>query len=75
MPSTAPSPTKDDELSGKFLLRPLGSNNPPSPTDNTGKDMRTPEQKKADFTDYTKHLQRRKQMYDSVNSIDLSYGL
>ncbi|CDO56398.1 hypothetical protein DV454_000032 [Geotrichum candidum] len=45
-----------------ILTRPIGSTNPPLPTDNDGVDTRTREQKKADFVNYDRHLQRRKEM-------------
>ncbi|KAK9470613.1 ATP10 protein-domain-containing protein [Dipodascopsis tothii] len=61
------SAAADDGLASKFLLRPLGSNHAPAATDNTGRDTRTEEEKKRDFTDYGKHLERRKQMLEEFS--------
>lgn len=44
------------------LNRPIGDERAPSPNDNTGVDNRTREQKKADFTNYERHLARRKEL-------------
>lgn len=44
------------------LNRPIGDEKQPSPTDNTGIDTRTRAEKKADFTNYEKHLERRKEL-------------
>lgn len=49
------------------LNRPIGQTEPPSVTDNTGIDHRTREQKKADFVNYDRHLQRRKEMTEEIS--------
>lgn len=44
------------------LSHPIGDEKFPTDNDNTGIDTRTKAQKKADFTNYEKHLARRKEL-------------
>lgn len=45
-----------------MLNRPIGDEKVPSTTDNTGIDNRTKQQKREDFTNYERHLARRKEL-------------
>ncbi|RPB28453.1 hypothetical protein L211DRAFT_855408 [Terfezia boudieri ATCC MYA-4762] len=44
------------------LLRPLGMDNPPQKGENSGVDTRTPQQKRDDFVNWDKHLEKRKRL-------------
>lgn len=49
----------DGELIPKPLSRPLGLPYPPQPGQNTGRDTRSWRQRRDDFANYDKHLERR----------------
>ncbi|KAJ2897272.1 hypothetical protein MKZ38_004826 [Zalerion maritima] len=53
---------KVEEFTPKPLLRPIGMNIPPTEGQNTGVDTRTFMQKKQDYADYQKHMERRKHL-------------
>ena len=44
------------------LIRPLGMENPPQRGENAGIDTRTVQQKRDDFVNWDKHLQKRKKL-------------
>lgn len=55
------------EFIPKPLDRPLGLVYPPQEWQNTGIDTRTLRQRRDDFVDYEKHIQRRKELYDILS--------
>ncbi|KAK9492752.1 ATP10 protein-domain-containing protein [Lipomyces doorenjongii] len=54
--------SKKKDNNGNYLIRPIGMRSPPKPTDNTGIDKRTFAQKRADFVDYDKHIEKRREL-------------
>jgi ATPase complex subunit ATP10 len=51
---------KNADHTPKALNRPLGMPNPPQPGENSGFDHRTWQEKRDDFFNYDKHLEKRK---------------
>lgn len=66
-PDVEVPPGKDsEERIPQPLSSPLGLSNPPQAGENTGVDPRSLRQRRDDFVDYDKHLERRKKMTSQI---------
>lgn len=54
---------REKDFTPKRLLWPLGMDNPPRKGENSGLDTRTLQQKRDDFVNWEKHLEKRKRLY------------
>lgn len=57
-----------DSFTPKPLSRPIGLNTPPQAGQNNGVDNRTWSQKRDDFVNYDKHLEKRKQLTQKIST-------
>jgi mitochondrial ATPase complex subunit ATP10 len=59
----APDEKIEEDFRPKPLQRPLGLSTPPKAGENVGVDTRTWRQRREDFFNYDKHIEKRKLLY------------
>lgn len=57
----------DEDFTPPHLDRPIGSPQPPVEGQNTGIDPRSMRQRRDDFTNYERHIERRKELYETTS--------
>jgi ATPase complex subunit ATP10 len=65
----------DADFKPPSLDRPIGSPQIPLEGQNTGIDPRSLRQRRDDFTNYDRHIERRKELYDAVTIPELVYEI